>query len=57
MATDKEAHWVAEAFGITNGKKYRLKDVDPADTLAFISETAPPANDPLVGSFVSASAP
>jgi PPK2 family polyphosphate:nucleotide phosphotransferase len=43
----KRAHRFAEPFRITNGKKFRLKDVDPADTLGLKSEAEPQAKEAL----------
>jgi PPK2 family polyphosphate:nucleotide phosphotransferase len=45
----KKAHRFAEPFRITNGKKFRLKDVDPGDTLDFKSEDEPRAKEVLAG--------
>jgi len=45
----KRAHRFAEPFRITNGKKFRLKDVDPGDTLGFRSEAEPQAKEALAG--------
>src|SRR5215472_1345352 len=45
----KRAHRFAEPFRITNGKKFRLKDVDPGDTLGFRSEVEPQAKEALAG--------
>src|SRR5215813_8337837 len=43
----KKAHKLASNFRITNGKKFRLKEVDPGDTLRFTSEAKPRARDAL----------
>ncbi|HKD07319.1 MAG TPA: polyphosphate kinase 2 family protein [Bryobacteraceae bacterium] len=43
----KRARRFAEPFRITNGQKFRLKDVDPSDTLGFGSEAEPEAKDAL----------
>jgi PPK2 family polyphosphate:nucleotide phosphotransferase len=43
----KKAHHVAEQFRVTNGDKFRLKDVDPGDTLGFTSEDKPRAKEAL----------
>ena len=40
-AVVKRAHRFAEPFRITDGKKLRLKDVDPGDTLGLKSEAEP----------------
>jgi len=41
------AHPIAQPFRITNGNKFRLKDVDPNDTLEFTSEDKPRAKEAL----------
>src|SRR5215831_15103326 len=43
----KKAHRFAEPFRITEGKKLRLKDVDPGDTLGLKSEAEPRAKEAL----------
>ena len=43
----KKAHRLAKRFRITNGESFRLKDVDPADTLRFTSEDKPRAKEAL----------
>jgi len=43
----KQAKPLAEPFCITNGKKFRLKDVDPDDTLHLKSEDKPRAKEAL----------
>jgi polyphosphate kinase 2 (PPK2 family) len=43
----KNAHKFAAPFRITNGGKFRLKDVDPGDTLGLKSEDKPKAKEAL----------
>jgi PPK2 family polyphosphate:nucleotide phosphotransferase len=43
----KKAHKFAKPFCITNGKKFRLKDIDPGDTLGFKAEDHPRAKEAL----------
>jgi len=43
----KQARKLADHFCVTNGRKFRLKDVDPGDTLAFKSEDKPRAKEAL----------
>lgn len=43
----KRARKVVDPFRITDGKKFRLKDIDPGDTLDFKSEDKPTAKDAL----------
>ena len=43
----KQAKKYSEPFCITNGKKFRLKDVDPGDTLDFESDGKPQAQEAL----------
>ena len=43
----KRAREFAEPFRITNGKKFRLKDIDPGDTLHLESEDKPRAKEAL----------
>ena len=43
----KQAKKYSEPFCITNGKKFRLKQIDPADTLDFDSDEKPKAQDAL----------
>jgi len=43
----KKAHKFAESFRVSDGKKFRLKDIDPADTLGIKSETKPRAKEAL----------
>jgi PPK2 family polyphosphate:nucleotide phosphotransferase len=45
----KRASKFAEPFRIANGKKFRLMDVDPGDTLGFKSEDEPQAKEALAG--------
>jgi PPK2 family polyphosphate:nucleotide phosphotransferase len=45
----KRAHKFAAPFRITNGGKFRLKDVDPGDTLRLGSEDKPRAKEILAG--------
>jgi PPK2 family polyphosphate:nucleotide phosphotransferase len=45
----KKAHRFAEPFRITKGNKFRLKDIDPAETLGFKSEAEPQAKEALAG--------
>ena len=50
MNTDKvikKARKFAKPFRITNGEQFRMKDVDPADTLQFKSEAKPRAKEAL----------
>jgi len=50
MNTDKvikKARKFAKPFRITKGEQFRMKDVDPADTLAFKSEAKPRAKEAL----------
>ena len=44
----KKAHKLVEPFRITDGERFRLKDVDPGDTLDFQSEDKPRAREALV---------
>ena len=44
----KRARSLAKPFRITDGEGFRLKDVDPADTLDFGSEDKPRAKEALV---------
>jgi hypothetical protein len=39
----KRSHTFAKLFRVTNGKKFRLKDIDPGDTLGLGSEDKPRA--------------
>jgi len=39
----KRSHTFAKPFRVTNGKKFRLKDIDPGDTLGLGSEDKPRA--------------
>jgi PPK2 family polyphosphate:nucleotide phosphotransferase len=41
----KRASKFAEPFRVTNGKKFRLKDIDPGDTLGLKSEAKPRAEE------------
>jgi PPK2 family polyphosphate:nucleotide phosphotransferase len=41
------ARKIAEPFRITKGKAFRLKDIDPGDTLEFTSEDKPRAKEAL----------
>jgi PPK2 family polyphosphate:nucleotide phosphotransferase len=43
----KQARKYSEPFCVTNGKKFRLKDVDPAETLEFESDEKPKAQEAL----------
>ena len=43
----KRSRKVAKPFRITNGDRFRLKDVDPGDTLNFTSEDKPRAKEAL----------
>ncbi|MDB6175630.1 MAG: Polyphosphate kinase 2 [Chthoniobacteraceae bacterium] len=43
----ERAHGLSEPYRIANGKKFRLKDVDPADTQDFKSEDKPRAKEAL----------
>ena len=43
----KIAGKLAKPFQITNGKKFRLKDCDPGETLRFVSEDKPRAKEAL----------
>jgi len=43
----KNARSVAKPFRVTDGKKFRLKDFDPGDTLQFGSEDKPRAKEAL----------
>jgi PPK2 family polyphosphate:nucleotide phosphotransferase len=43
----KRAHKVADPFRVDNGKKFRLKDFDPADTLEYDDEDKPRAKEAL----------
>lgn len=43
----KKAGHYAKAFRITNGKRFRLEDVDPGDTLGLKSEFKPRAKEAL----------
>jgi PPK2 family polyphosphate:nucleotide phosphotransferase len=43
----KKARNLAAPFRITNGDKFRLKDVDPGDTLDFTAEDKPRAKEAL----------
>jgi len=43
----KQARKYSEPFCITNGKKFRLKDVDSGDTLEFESDEKPKAQEAL----------
>jgi PPK2 family polyphosphate:nucleotide phosphotransferase len=44
----RRAHKFADPFAVCNGKKFRLKDVDPNDTLGFKSADKPKAKEALV---------
>ena len=39
----KHVHKLAGPFRITNGKKFRLKEINPGETLGFASEDKPQA--------------
>jgi len=43
----ERAHTIAQPFRIANGNKFRLKDVDPGDTLEFTSEDKARAKEVL----------
>ena len=43
----KRAHKLAEPFRVDHGRKFRLKDFDPADTLEFGAEDKPRAKEAL----------
>src|SRR5499427_688170 len=43
----KRARGFAKPFRVTDGKKFRLKDIDPGDTLDFGSEDKPRAKEAL----------
>ena len=43
----KKAHKLADPFCVTDGRKFRLKDVDPGDTLEFTNEDKPQAREAL----------
>lgn len=43
----KKIHELAEPFRVNNGAKFRLKDVDPGDTLGLTSEDKPRAKEAL----------
>jgi PPK2 family polyphosphate:nucleotide phosphotransferase len=43
----KKARKIADPFRVTDGDKFRLKDVDPGDTLDFNSEDKPRAKEAL----------
>lgn len=43
----KQARKYSEPFCVTSGKKFRLKDVDPGDTLDFDSDEKPKAQEAL----------
>ena len=43
----KRAHKFAAPFRITNGEKFRLKDIDPGETLGLKSEDKPRAKEAL----------
>ena len=45
----RKARRFAEPFRIANGKEFRLKDVDPGDTLGFKSAAEPRAKEALAG--------
>ena len=43
----RSASKIAESFRVSDGKDFRLKDVDPGDTLQFTSEDKPRAKEAL----------
>jgi polyphosphate kinase 2 (PPK2 family) len=43
----KAVHQVVDPFRVEHGKKFRLKDFDPGDTLEFGSEDKPRAKEAL----------
>ena len=43
----RTAQKLARPFRITNGQKFRIKDIDPGDTLGFKSEAKPRAKEAL----------
>lgn len=50
----KKVHKFAEPFRVTNGEKFRLKDVDPGDTLGFKKKEAHPRAKEAVAAGVEA---
>jgi PPK2 family polyphosphate:nucleotide phosphotransferase len=44
----KKASELAASFRVTNGKKFRLRDIDPGDTLGLKSEAKPREKEALV---------
>jgi PPK2 family polyphosphate:nucleotide phosphotransferase len=46
-AVIKRSRHFAEPFRVDNGRKFRLKDVDPSDTLGYKSEAKPRAKEGL----------
>jgi len=46
----KKARKVTEPFRVTDGKKFRLKDIDPGELLGFSNEDKPPAKEMLAAS-------
>jgi|SRR5215468_1470523 len=44
----KQARKIVQPFRVADGARFRLKDVDPADTLRFTSEDKPRAKEALV---------
>jgi PPK2 family polyphosphate:nucleotide phosphotransferase len=44
----KQARELSKPFRVINGEKFRLKDIDPGDTLGLKSEDKPRAKDALV---------
>jgi polyphosphate kinase 2 (PPK2 family) len=45
--TIKRARRVSKQFRVTRGDRFRLKDIDPGDTLQFTSEDKPLAKEAL----------
>jgi len=43
----KRAHKLTKSFRVTDGKKFRLKDYDPGETLGFTNEDKPRAKEAL----------
>jgi len=43
----EKSHKFAKPFRVTNGRKFRLKDIDPGDTLGLGSEDKPRAREAL----------
>lgn len=43
----RKARKLSRSYAVGDGKKFRLKDLDPADTAGFVSETKPAAKEAL----------